>query len=261
MASKSNGNILRYPLSIGASKAPAILFNIHKARYNNEGTGVIATTESHIALYMTKALSFKDSIKYEERSSGAVGSVKDANFSITDMLKSSKDAAVAMASSDIGKGAITGLVTKVTGLGGGAAALAVSGLADEELKETQKVLRANPFMTFKGVGLRSWSFNWVFVPESEKESKVAKAIILQFRKAMYPEKETVLLKFPDVFNIEFVNAVFPKMPEVALSSCSVTYNENSNSFFLQNNEPVSIKLSLTFQELMPLYNSHIHQGY
>jgi hypothetical protein len=128
-------------------------------------------------------------------------------------------------------------------------------------KTTQQVMRQNPFITFKSVGLREWSFTWSFIPTSEKESSAAKAIIHKFRTAMYPVEHTWSLGFPMVFHIQYINAEFPKMPEVALTSCSVDYNKDSSSFFMHNNEPVRMDMSLSFKELMPINKSHIEEGY
>jgi hypothetical protein len=264
--SSSKGGILRYPLSIGQSNAPAILFNIHRATYKNDGGGVNVSSNAHIALYMTQGLNMKDSMQYEDRASGVAGSLMDSKFEMSlDGLKKASadivDAGKAGAASDIGKGLAVGAITKSMGIGAGALGYIATGGLDETTKKTQQVLRQNPFITFKGVGLREWSFTWSFIPESAEESKAAKAIIHKFRMAMYPEKHAFTLGFPDVFNIEYINAEFPKMPEVALTSCSVDYNKDSNSFFMQNNEPVRIDLSLTFKELMPIYQKHIKQGY
>jgi|LWDU01.1.fsa_nt_gi hypothetical protein len=266
-SSSSKGGILRYPLSIGQSNAPAILFNIHKAQYNNSGTGVNVNSDSHIALYMTQGLNMKDSMQYEDRASGIAGSFIDAKFEMSlDGIKKAvsdiTDAAKAGATSSIGKGVLAAGSARLLGIGPTAALVPIIGGAlDESTKKTQHVLTENPFITFKGVGLREWSFTWSFIPESEDESRAAKAIIHKFRVAMYPEKNTWTLGFPMVFNIEYINAEFPKMPEVALTSCSVDYNKDSNSFFMQNNEPVRMDMSLTFKELMPIYQKHIKQGY
>jgi hypothetical protein len=259
LGGSSNGSILRYPLSIGQSKAPAILFNIHKATYKNDGGGVNVNSNSHIALYMTQGLNMKDSIDYEDRASGAAGSLMDSKFemSVDGIMKGVQG----LAGSDVGKGLLVGAITKSLGIGAGALSYVATGALDEKSKTHQQVLRQNPFVTFKGVGLREWSFTWSFIPESADESRAAKAIIHKFRMAMYPVKNDLTLSFPMVFNIEYINAVFPKMPEVALTSCSVDYNKDSNSFFMQNNEPVRMDMSLTFKELMPIYNEHIAQGY
>jgi hypothetical protein len=257
--SSSKGGILRYPLSIGQSNAPAILFNIHKPTYKNDGGGVNVSSNAHIALYMTQGLNMKDSMQYEDRASGVAGSMTDSKFemSVDGVMKGTE----AFLESQAGKALVVGGLVNDAGAAGGALGLVATGFLDEAAKSSNAVLAQNPFITFKGVGLREWSFTWSFIPESVDESKAAKAIIHKFRMAMYPEKHAFTLGFPDVFNIEYINAEFPKMPEVALTSCSVDYNKDSNSFFMQNNEPVRIDLSLTFKELMPIYQKHIKQGY
>lgn len=253
------GAILRYPLSIGQSKAPAILFNIHKPTYKVHGGGVNVSSEEHIALYMVPGISMKDSINYEDRSSGVIGSLMDSKFEFS--AAGLKKGLKGVTSSNAGKAAAVGVGAKLLGPLGAAAGYVATGYFDEKSKDDQQALRTNPFVTFKGVGLREWSFTWSFIPTSEKESSAAKAIIHKFRSAMYPVEHAFTLGFPDVFQIEYINAEFPKMPEVSLTSCSVDYNKDSSSFFMHNNEPVRMDMSLSFKELMPINKSHIEEGY
>lgn len=253
------GTILRYPLSIGQSKAPAILFNIHKATYKQNGGGVNVNSDTHIALYMTQGLQMTDNIEYEDRASGALGSLMDSKFEMT--LNGIRKGVQGLAGSDVGKALAVGAITKSAGITAGALGYIATGALDEKTKTHQQVLRQNPFVTFKGVGLREWAFTWSFIPESIDESLAAKLIIHKFRKAMYPIQNPLTLSFPNVFQIEYINAEFPKMPEVALTSCSVEYNKDSNSFFMHNNEPVRMDMSLTFKELMPIHQAHIAEGY
>jgi hypothetical protein len=256
------GEVLRYPLSIGRKDAPAIMFNIHKATYDPKGT-VVSTGSGHIALYMTQGVSFKDAIIYEEKQTGVGGSMMDAEYGIKELFKSAttKETIAAAAATTEGKAVGAALLAKFISIPAAAAALASGGIADSLLKETQEVLRENPFIFFKGVGLREWSFTWSFIPESEEESMAAKNIINRFRLAMYPQKTDFTLHFPEVFNIEFINANFPKMPEVVLQGCDISYNKDSNSFFVENSEPVRIDMTLNFKELSAIYYSHIKQGY
>ena len=197
------------------------------------------------------------------------GSYKGAAVNAEEIIK----AGTAFGSSQAGKaltiGAGAGLVSKAAGKAAGVISAGLgaaignvaSGLMDEQSKKHQSVLKENPFITFKGVGLREWQFAWSFIPESKEESDSVKQIIHTFRKSMYPKNEDWTLKFPEVFDIEFVNAKFPKMPEVALQSCNVVYNKDSNSFFKENDEPVRVDMTLSFRELMPIYRSHVEMGY
>jgi hypothetical protein len=260
--------ILRYPLNIGESTSPAIMFNIHKANYKGDGSTSLDLNQ-HIALYVVPGVSFNDNIQYEDRSSGLAGSYKGAAVNAEEIMK----AAEAFGGSPAGKaltiGAGAGLVSKAMGKAGGVISAGVgaavgnvaTGILDERTKKHQSVLKENPFITFKGVGLREWQFAWSFIPESKEESESVKQIISTFRMSMYPTNEDWTLKFPEVFSIEFVNAKFPKMPEVALQSCSVVYNKDSNSFFKENDEPVRVDMTLNFRELMPIYRSHVEMGY
>lgn len=268
MESGGVDKILRYPLNIGESTSSAIMFNIHKAKYNNDGSTGLDLNQ-HIALYVVPSVSFNDNIQYEDRSSGLVGSFKGAAVNAEEIIK----AGTAFGSSSAGKalfiGAGAAIASKAAGKAAGIASVGLgaaignvaSGLMDEQAKKHQSVLKENPFITFKGVGLREWQFAWSFIPESKEESESVKQIISTFRKSMYPTNEDWTLKFPEVFSVEFVNAKFPKMPEIALQSCNIVYNKDSNSFFKENDEPVRVDMTLNFRELMPIYKSHVEMGY
>jgi LEA14-like dessication related protein len=134
---------------------------------------------------------------------------------------------------------------------------------DEFKKTTQTVMNENPFITFAGTGLRTFSFTYLMVPESEGEVKSIYDIILYFREHMYPEKVgEMALSFPNVFGIEFKNVAYPKMPECALTDVEITYNKNSASFFVgPEGYPVQVDMTLSFKELMPIYKQHIRKGF
>jgi len=261
--------ILRYPLNIGQSTSPAIMFSSHTATYGKADDSIIKDLGYHIALHVVPGVSFNDNIQYEERSGGVIGSILDSGGKFDLSLEGLKggakdimDGGSALISTPAGKVAVGAVIAKNVGLAaGGIAGTVIAGGLDELTKKTQVVLRENPFITFKGVGLREWSFSWAFIPESREESLVVKDIIRNFRKSMYPKKSPFTLNFPEVFDIEFINAQFPKMPEVALQSCSVVYNKDSNSFFKENDEPVRVDMTLNFRELMPIYRSHVEKGY
>lgn len=302
--------ILRFPLNVGESDTPAILFNVVRAKYGKEPpqmiarakgalTGAVgkvsavagkklteilsdvsastqkaslkASVEEHIALYMVPGFSHTDQMTYEDRASGIGGSMMmngkfPGSEGIKDILKGAigssgaKTASVALGAT---LGSMLGGNTGLATVAGGMAGNVIGGGLDELTKETQSVLRENPFITFKSVGLREWQLNWLFTPQSKQESDVVKEIIKTFRTAMYPSKDDggYTLSFPDVFDIRFKNADLPKMPEVAVTNCSVTYNKNSNVFFTSSNAPTEIQMSLSLKELMPIYQHHIKEGY
>jgi hypothetical protein len=53
----------------------------------------------------------------------------------------------------------------------------------------------------------------------------------------------------------------PKLPEVFLESCNVSFNPNSMSYFKQGNRPVEIVMALAFKELQPITRENINEGF
>jgi hypothetical protein len=142
------------------------------------------------------------------------------------------------------------------GYGGGAV------LGDEMLRSMGKALNPNEYMQYKNTVLRSFSFNWKFLPDSAQESRDCAAIVKIFRAASHADrKSAITLTVPDHVVISFHGvSSFPSMPDLVISNVSVTYNPNAASFFKQNNHPVEIDLSVSFQEIMPLYRADVEQG-
>ena len=68
--------------------------------------------------------------------------------------------------------------------------------------------------------------------------------------------------FPDAFQIEIKNMDgMPKLPEVFLESCNVSFKPNSVSYFKQGNRPVEIVMALAFKELQPITRENINEGF
>ena len=268
--------IMRYPHNIGGDVSPFMMFHAHRAFYDVDGSGggIKTNVENHVALYLPIGFQTRDSMSYKDEQSGLAGGMYKEMKSGTSgsIKKNMKDTLSAAGTSELGKNLATGGVAALGHKSGGLAAMilggsliggAISGVVDEIKKETQTVLNENPFITFSGTGLRSFSFTYLMVPESEGEVKSIYDIILFFREHMYPAKVgEMALSFPNVFGIEFKNVAYPKMPECALTDVEITYNKNSASFFIgPEGYPVQVDMTLSFKELMPIYKQHIRKGF
>jgi len=52
------------------------------------------------------------------------------------------------------------------------------------------------------------------------------------------------------------------LPPTVISNVSVTYNPNAASFFKSDGRPVEIDLSITLNEIMPIYRDDVEtKGY
>ena len=139
------------------------------------------------------------------------------------------------------------------GIGGGAAAAAATqafkaGLAGAGIAR-------NPHLAtlFTGVNFRTHSFEYKFVPRSRFESNRLRYIIQQFKYHMAPNYDATghFFTYPEQFDIEFhyPNYLFDIGASV-LTDFSVNYHgEGASYYFDETNAPVSVSLSMTFQEL------------
>jgi len=129
-------------------------------------------------------------------------------------------------------------------------------------------LNPNTVAAFGSVGLRTFTYQFKFIPKSRDEAEEVKKIIYFFRKNAYPEKIGGLVgyKFPNMFRIrllyqvEGVNSYFKSIGTGILDSYlqSVTTNYNPTTMaFHPDGNPVEIDVSLTFIEHRTLSKSDI----
>lgn len=115
----------------------------------------------------------------------------------------------------------------------------------------------NPHMAvlFDGVGFRSFTFNYRFIPRNPNEANELKEMIRVMQEAMYPslpENNRFLFKYPD----EFLISLAPKLQETTfkfkrsvLKDMNVNYNGDGVPRFYDDGNPVVVDISLTFQEV------------
>ena len=150
-----------------------------------------------------------------------------------------------------GIGTLAALATG--GLGAGAAAAAATqafkaGMAGAGLAR-------NPHLAtlFTGVNFRSHSFEYKFVPQNRFESNRLRYIIQKFKYHMAPSYAAAghFFNYPEQFDIEFhyPNYLFDIGASV-MTDFSVNYHSEGGSYYFdETNAPVSVTLSMTFQEL------------
>ena len=271
------GIIARYPNSIESTDDPFVLFTKHRARYNTRGgnSRVDLISTDHVSLYMPMGFAINDQAVFETAATGAIGGAAAALISGTDPTNVTQAdvTAIAMNSAEqlgtaaggvagsLVPGRIGGIVGGILGaVGAGTVAQAA---AQEYNKQAQVSVNPREFMLYKSPGMRNFSFRFRFIPDDEGESRAAEEIVKWFRRGMYPTAAgQYSFNFPDAFQIEIKNMQgIPKLPEVFLESCSVTFNPNSMSYFKQNNRPVEINLSLEFKELQPITRENVNEGF
>ena len=167
-------------------------------------------------------------------------------------------------------GFLGGKAASVLHLGGGAgvmSALAGAGLAQIAGNEIQrgsgKISNPNEILMYQSTAMRTFSFNWTILPDSEEESTHATGLIKLFRKSAHARKDNLMLiTVPDHVIVSFHGAKdMIQLPPCVIESVNVTYNPNSSSFFKENNAPVEIGLAITLKEMAPIYAADVERGY
>ena len=146
-------------------------------------------------------------------------------------------------------------------------ALTGSGDFNQELsRQTGVVFNSNTELLFSGVTLRSgFSFSFDLVPRSKKESDEIKDIIRFFKSESAAQKGAVsgdasglFLKSPSVFQLKYMSGGKPhpflnQFKICALNAMSVNYTASGTYATYSDATPVHMNMTLTFQELTPIY--------
>jgi hypothetical protein len=138
----------------------------------------------------------------------------------------------------------------------------LTGATDVLARTTGMVMNPNMELLFKGPSLRSFSFSWKMSPRDEKESLVIGKIIRLFKQSMAPQKtpSDLFLKAPNIYELTLRNGssrnkFLPKMKTCALLDCAVNYTPDGSFMAYDNASMVAYEMSLSFQEIEPIYNN------
>lgn len=127
----------------------------------------------------------------------------------------------------------------------------------------------NPFKTalFQQVKLRTFEFNYKFMPKSQKEANNAFNIINAFKEHMHPEFDSnkIFLIHPSEFNIVYYyagkeNDNWNKIGTCVLTDMYVDQGTEQLTTFVDGSS-VEINMKLTFMETEMLTREKIVQGY
>lgn len=127
------------------------------------------------------------------------------------------------------------------------------------------VLNPNLELLFKSVQLRQFNYSFNFTPRSRAESNTVKAIIRTFKRRMSSKSTTsadsgrgLFIGAPDVFQLTFMKGR-EKHPFLndhkicALTNMSTNYTGTGAYATYEDATPVQINMSLSFNELSPVY--------
>lgn len=190
--------------------------------------------------------------------SAFAGGIKDGLSSIGDLFQTGQMDALAKLSVARGINNTKDLMTDEVKLG--------SQLA------LQVALNPNSRAMFKGVNLRSFSFQFTFVPTSPEEAEMVEQIIYRFRWHAYPKPInlgrtgiTGGFEYPHLFTIELTHqeskqTVGTKIKDCYLESVTTSYNPSTMAYHADG-RPVEYNMTLNFRETIALTQADIEQGY
>lgn len=144
----------------------------------------------------------------------------------------------------------------------GQGAKTLSGIASSEvsqlfLKSQGIAINPNQQVIFDGIPLRTFSFEFIFMPKSKKETTSVKKIIKAFK--MYSRPRTMEGSYgmaftpPSIFRIDFRfldgrNTYVNKVADSVVTNVEIDYAPNGWSTH-QDGSPVNIKMKVDFKEL------------
>ena len=185
-----------------------------------------------------------------------IAQARAANFGLAAIEGNNKEVTASL--DQLKKDAGNDAIKSAIGLGFAGAAVGAQGLL---ARTSGSILNPNTELLFAGPQLRSFTFTFPFSPRSRSESQEVQRIIRFFKQGMAVQRteDAIFLKAPNIFKLKYFNGdsehrFLPKMKVCALLNCSVDYTPDGNYSTYQNSSMTKYTMSLTFNELDPLYN-------
>ena len=222
-----------------------------------------------IALYMPPTVSVSYNSRYGEQEIGMMAQLgADA---IKAFSGGASDEAVSGMLDKAGAGLKNMALAALDTVAPGAKALAAI--------ETGKIVAPRMELMFEGIGRRSFSYEFTFIPRSEQEAFTIEKIVRTFKLHMASNlvKGTGGKEYsiPDTFEIAYMykgnnNDFLNKISTCVLETMDVSYGGDkyvtypmtvSDDGTIAGPPPQSTKVSLTFQELELITKDMIEQGY
>ena len=226
-----------------------------------------------IALYMPPNVQVEYQVKYTDQEIGTLAMLgKDA---ITAFMGAkggteSKLNAVAKSLGGNAKEGFTNLLNNITdGVASGAKAL--------QQIESGKVITPRMEMMFEGVGRRSFSYTFAFIPKSAEEAKTIEKIIHTFKVNMMPEYSNKTtrreMNIPNTFDITYMyqnkrNGFINRISSCFLQKIDVQYGADRYTAYEPtagmngvSPPPQKSQITLNFTELETLSKDMVKEGF
>ena len=220
---------------------------------------------------------FSARLKKEQEFSYNIYLPAPVGLSVSDQANyKTSDFGMTGAEEKFGKDSLKQALTAV-GIKGGKLFGGIVGVEDAQVEKVAgAIVNPNTNTTFGGSGVRSFSFQYKFIPESEDESNTVKQIIRRFKGLSYAslassDREnpaSLVLTYPPIWQVKFLtqtdggsfsqNPFMPKIFDCYLTTVETNYNPNANVFF-KGGAPNEIDLTITYQETRALTRNDIDE--
>lgn len=203
-----------------------------------------AENDQYVVFPIPASLQFSDSAAYNNSELGFSGSM---------ILNAATASNASGALSNIGSQLSKSMPDNVRSLAGLIASQTTKGETRSAIGiATGTTLNKNIITEFTGVGTRQFSFQFKLISSSVRESYMIKDIVELFREGLYPEGNSLQLKYPPTWYIQFKKGMqpihfLPKIFESYLTTMSTAYNTTMNLFH-EDGSPVEVDIQLTFME-------------
>jgi hypothetical protein len=255
--------------SHGISPGPSLAEDRATVSGNNSGSsltnairlksGTTVRTKTAISLYMPPSVQVSYESKYGDQE---ISMLAETGYDAISAFMKGTDSKEAVMKA-LGQ---TGMIVKQMAL----AALETAAPGGKALFAIHqgKVITPKMELMFEGIGRRSFSFTFVFIPKSEQEAHVVKDIVQKFKVHMaadYVDGNTREMTFPDMFDIEYMhlgkrNTNLNKIATCALTKLDVEYGGDRYVSY-EGGVPQTTKLSLNFTEFDIITKKHVEDGY
>lgn len=258
--------------------------NIGKTIISGSG---IKDSVADIYLYVPDTLNVSYNTTYDDisitESLGKALFIAQAGVSISDLFSSGMKGESLQ---NLGNKVVSDPIFRYFGLNFIGNKLGMKNLGDLGLQGVNKAINPQLQVLFRGIGFRTFQFDFILTPYNQKEAQDIKEIIKTFKfhsapKIVRTSPEIELygpagesapsplgspfFEIPETFTVEFMyngkpNDNVNKIAECVLTSVNVDYAPNGWATHTEG-APVQTRLSLQFQEIEVIDKTKIQEGY
>ena len=229
-----------------------------------------ARLDTVIALYMPPSVQVSYDVKYADQE---IGLVAETGLAAIKAFQGQQGGLVDKTISGV-KAAAGGAGAGIARFGMDKAAGMVQGLDAVIAIERGQVITPRMELMFEGMGRRSFSYSFTFIPKSEPEAVTVEKIVDHFKIHMMPDFADTWsggvhgvreMTIPDHFNIRYMhrhktNTHLNLIHTCALTKMDVDYGAERFTAYAEG-RPQTTKISLNFTEFNIMSRKHIARGY